>query len=161
MADLSVILPIITIILGISGNFLPFIDSRKEFRERVGLERESLKERLAECLDELLNHVKSVSDTDEDIRGNPDLVKRYTGETWRTFEILTKIAWLQFWFRFGHLALFLSVIFAFLLVLAALMQLVQPEALRNTAVGAILIQIVAIMTLYFASNKMENYEFDP
>ena len=158
MIDLSLILPIITIILSISGHFLPFIDSRKEFRERIGLQRESLRENLAEYLSELLSHVRSISDTDDDIRGNPDLVERYTSETWRTFEVLEKIARLQFWFRFGHLVLFLSAIFAFLLVLAALMQLAQPEVLRNIAVGIILIQIIAIVILYFTSNKMDDHE---
>ncbi|MDE0553919.1 MAG: hypothetical protein OXI24_06880, partial [Candidatus Poribacteria bacterium] len=64
MSELNYFLPIVPIVIGIGGQFLPFIDSRKEFRDRVSLRRKSLTENLAEFLEDLLSHLRSIQDTD-------------------------------------------------------------------------------------------------
>lgn len=87
MDDLSRLLPVLPIVLGLAGHFGFFIDTRKEFRDRVKFLHEALRENLAVFLSDLLHHVRTVEDGT--IRGEggsrPDLVKRYTSETWRTF----------------------------------------------------------------------------
>jgi hypothetical protein len=159
LADLTALLPLFPILLGISGQFGIFLDTRKEFRDRINLRREALKENLAMYLADLLGYVRSVQD--EPLRGDggsPDLVKRYTTETWRTFESLTKIARLQFWFRFGHFFLFVTTLAGFVLFLAALLKLGEWSVLRDSTIGVIGMQLIAIVMVYVASNWLDKHE---
>ncbi len=158
MDNIDYFLPLIPILLGVLGQFLPFIDTRKEFRDRISLRRESLRENLAEYLADLLNHVRSIQDTDDPLRGEPDLVKRYTTETWCAFDVLANIAWLQFWFRTGYLILFLTSIFSMGLVVGVLLLPEQWPLLKNAAVCAIIVQVIAITSIYLTSNRLEIHE---
>lgn len=162
LADLTVLLPLFPILLGVSGQFGIFLDTRKEFRDRVNLRREALKENLAIYLADLLyqfSYVRSIPD--ESLRGDddrPDLVKRYTTETWRAFDSLTKIARLQFWFRFGHFFLFVTTLAGIVLLLAVLLKLGEWSVLRDSTIGVIGVQLIAIMMVYVASNWLDKHE---
>lgn len=159
MADLTALLPLFPILLGVSGQFGIFLDTRKEFRDRVNFTREALKENLAIYLADLLSYVRSIQD--EPLRGDggsPDLVKRYTTETWRTFDLLTKIVRLQYWFRFGHLLLFVTTLAGVVLLLAVLLKLGEWSVLRDLTIGVIIIQLIAITIVYVASNRLDKHE---
>ena len=144
--------------IGIGGQFLPFIDSRKEFRDRVSLRRKSLTENLAEFLEDLLSHLRSIQDTDEPLRGQPDLVNRYTKETWRVLDALARIARLKFWFRLGYLVLFLTTIVAIAIVLGLFIAPEQWQLLRYATVAVALIQLLAITGIYWVCSRFEKYE---
>lgn len=144
--------------IGVGGQFLPFIDSRKEFRDRVSLRCESLSENLAEFLEDLLSHFRFIQDTDEPLRGQLDLVKRYTKETWRVFDALARIARLTSWFRLGYLVLFLATIVAIAIVLGLFIVPEKWPLLRNATVVVALIQLLAITEIYWVCSRFEKYE---
>lgn len=158
MSELNYFLPIVPIVIGVGGQFLPFIDSRKEFRDRVSLRRESLFENLAEFLEDLLGHFRSIQDTDDPLRGQPDLVKRYTKETWRVFDALAQIARLKFWFTFGYLVLFLATMVALAIALGLFLAPQKWPLLRDATVSVAVIQLLAITGIYWACNRFEKYE---
>ena len=159
MSDLNTLLPLFPILLGVSSQFGIFLDTRKEFRDRTNLTRETLKENLTIFLADLLCYVHSMQD--EPLRGddsNPDLVKRYTTETWRTFDLLTKIMRLHFWFRFGHLFMCATTFTGVVLLLAFLLNFGDRSVLRDLTIVVITIQLISITTVYVASNRLDKYE---
>ena len=159
MADLTALLPLFSILLGVSSQFGIFLDTRKEFRDRVSFRREELKENLAVYLADLLSYVRSIQD--ESMRGDrdgPDLVKRYTTETWRTFNLLTKIARLQFLFRFGHFLLFVTTLAGIVLLFAVLFKIGELSMLRDSTIGVITVQLIAVTIVYLVSNWLEKHE---
>ena len=158
MLEMNYFLPIIAILLGISGRYFPFVDTRKEFRDRVLLRRESLRENLAVYLADVLEHIRSIQDTDDELRGQPDLIKRYTDEAWRTFDALTSIGRIAFWFRSGHLLLFFATIVAMFLLVGVLVLPGQEVLWRYATIGTIVSQVGAICLIYLFSGQLEKYE---
>ena len=158
MDELNYLVAIIPILIGVSSHLLPFIDTRKEFRERINLRRESLRENLAQDLENLLNHARSIQGTDELLRGQPDLVKIYTTETARVFDVLARIAWLIFWFRLGYRFLFVTTVGALAIVLGLLLAPEHTQFLRNVAVLVVALQVVAIAGIYKTCNQLDAHE---
>lgn len=160
MDDISRLLPVLPILLGLSGHFGIFIDTRKEFGDRVKFLRETLRENLAVILTDLLHHVRTLEDGT--IRGeggnSPDLVKRYTGETWRTFSTMSKIARLHALFRITYFVLFVSTVSAVCLGVGSLAAADHWAVLRKITVGLLAVQIVAIVLIYLSSDWLENHE---
>ena len=159
---------LIPVALGLAGHFGIFIDSRSTFRDRVTKVHDSLKENLTQFLTELLEYVNTVEDEPilapllrPALRGDgntPDKVMRYTSETWRTFDLLTKVARAAFTYKIALYVLFFA---TFVGVALFIISILLPEfSAQALTVGLCVIgtQAVALCCLFVVSNSFEKYE---
>ncbi len=109
--QLITILPIITVI--VLRFTSTFVEPQNEIRSRIDLIEKSLTEKLAVKLTGILNHLRSVFETDDLLRENgtetPDLVGDYSNELTRVFKIVNRLRVLNSRYRIGHTFLTLTV----------------------------------------------------
>lgn len=159
MDELQFLLPLLPIVTGVSGQYGVFIGSRKEFRERLQLAQKKLKESLAIYLADLLRRLVLLED--ELLRGDehtPDLVIRYTNETWKTFDLLGKVARLNAWFKVCQGVLFATTLGAIGLVVLVLLKKVTADAIVIATVVLLVVQALAASIIYLVSDWFEKYE---
>lgn len=159
MDELKNLLLLIPIVLGSAGHFGLFIDSRKEFRNRVSLVHSTLKDNLTLFLTELLEHAGSLQD--EPLRGDgksPDKVMRYTSETWRTFDLLTKVARMSFLYKVGLYILFFAACIGVALIVFMFFLSQHSALILRVAVIVIAIEVIALVELFIVSNRFDIYE---
>lgn len=168
MDDLKNLTLLIPVALGLVGHFGIFIDSRSVFRDRVAEVHKSLKENLTQFMTELLEYAHSIQDETlrdplvrPELRGggsSPDRVMRYTSETWRTFDLLTKIARASFHYKVGLYVLFLTTWFSVALFVCTIVVPQYSALILRVGLAIIILQGVALVALFVTSNSFDKYE---
>ena len=158
----SAIAALIPVVLGAVTTYLSiFIESEREFRQRIGLRRSSLTEKLATLHAALLNHARKIDDNSllrGDGRIEPDLVGDYVAEMFRLFTIFHRLEVLKLFVRLGYLTLFCTI--AGGIGAAVLSALAEPTRVYVLwyGIAAVTVQVVVILAVYLASCKLGQYE---
>ena len=157
-----ILFPLVPILIGAgTAYFNIFIDSQREFRERISLKRQILTEQLATKLATLLNHLRNITD-DQVLRGDgreeADLVGDYSQELIRSFRIFHRMDLILFWVRFSYMALFVTTAIG---LLGFLFSIFIPElrlAISYGVVVVVVLQILTVSFIFLAAQRLETYE---
>jgi hypothetical protein len=128
----------------------------------------SLQENLAQSLTELLNYLNEIQDEPlrepllrPPLRGDgnrPDRVMRYTGETWRTFDLLSKITRASSLYKTGLSVLFIATWAGVGLFVSTILVPQYSGLILKAGLGVIGIQAIALVELFVISNSFDKYE---
>ena len=86
---------------------------------------------------------------------------RYTSETWRTFDLLTKVARMSFLYKFGLAVLFFATWIGVALFVGAFILSQYSQVIFICGLIVIAIQALALVELFFVSNSFDKYERTP
>lgn len=158
----QILFPLLPVILGAaSTHFKIFIDSQKDFRERVSLKKAALIEQLAMSLASLLRHSRSIT-ADQLLRGDgreePDLVGDYMQELFRVYGVVYRLELLLSWVRYGYLVLFITTCAGFV---GFILAVILPELRTYTSAATIIfvtVQLLSIWAVFRWSHQLESYE---
>lgn len=159
----SVLASITPVLIGLGSTlFKPYIEPIDKFRDRVNLKRSSLIEKHASKNAALIKHALATYDTDDPLRGDgiqaPDLVFEVTNETFRLFKVFYRIELLKKIYKVCHFIMLLATVLGVVGLL--LVFLLEPFRHVILIVASILIilQIVAVIIMFFNSTKFDTYE---
>jgi hypothetical protein len=141
----------------------PFIESPKEFKKGVDLQRKALQERHASKHAALLQHLRHIITAEiEPLRGDgreePDLIGEMTSETFRLFTVFHRLDTLRLSVRAIYTGLLVSIFLAVLGALASIIWVDLRPWILMGGVALVVLQLGLIGTLYWASWKLDTYE---
>lgn len=139
--------------------FKPWLLSEEQIRERVGLQKEILVERLSTSLNRILQQVR---DTEIPLRGDPpnheDFVANYASETFRLFRVFNRLDSLHISVKQKYSVLFITALVSLVFFLIALPIASIRPYLALLCYIIIIIQIYAAYLIRSLGQRLEEYE---
>lgn len=142
--------------------FKLFIEPPQVFRDRIRLTRQTLIERLALHHTKVLQRVRSLSDSDEPLRGDgnetPDLVGDLADNTFRYTSIFYKLEMMRLLVRAAYILMMAFIFFGIIGMLVAI--LLEPSRVALIFIGMAMAaaQGITVASLFTASQLLEVYE---
>ena len=125
------------------------------------MKRAALTEQLATSLTILLNHCRSIT-SDQVLRGDgrekPDLVGDFMQELLRVSRVVYRLDLILFWVRFGYSVLFFTVAMGLIGFIVVLVFSGWVSHVMIAAIILVVIQVITIGFVMFASHRLESYE---
>ncbi len=147
---------------GLATHCKLFINSPDDFRNRIRLKRAEFFEQVTSAHCALLTRVMRIQGTDEILRGDerkePDLVLEYTHKIFRFFRLAGRLEVLNWLVRAGYLVLYLTICTGLIGAVSALLLPQFRFLVVCLALGALLLQILTVLSILLLGWRLELYE---